>query len=179
MKKLLSVVLALMLLTLTGAFAEETTQIAPVDLGTIELNYEPTWVAFENGMQMAVPSDWTELEVSAEIAATGVFYLAQNPDMTVGLGVAYVQVGVFDLDTLATMLATMYPSLGIVTANGVSMIAYDETDGSYSALITVDEQGGMYMLTFAPVVEDETLTMTAIAMMTTFGPVDATATPAN
>lgn len=180
MKKILSLILVLMLATGVAALAEETAApITSIDFGTIELNYEPAWISFDNGMQIAIPSDWTEIAVSDDVAATGVFYMAQNPDATMGFGIVYAELGLTDLDSLAAMLATMYPSLGIITANGITMIAYDETDGSYSALITLDGQGGMYMLTFAPVVEDETLTMTAVGMMTTLGPVEAAETSAN
>ncbi len=175
MKKILTLILAIMLLALTPAFADEAAQIPSVDLGTIEMNYEPTWVAFENGMQIALPSDWAKLDVSDEVAATGVFYLAQNPDATIAMSLAYVNVGVYDLKTLSTLLAMTYPELGIVTVNGVDMIAYDESDGSYSMLITADNLGGMYMMAVAPVVEDEALTMTALSMMSSLGPVDAAA----
>jgi hypothetical protein len=179
MKKIFLLILAMMLATCAAALAEETASpLAPVDLGAIELGYEPTWVAFENGMQIAVPSDWTEAEVSDEMAATGVFYLAQNPDATVVAGIAYRQLGITDLDALATMFASTHPSLGIVVANGVTMLACDAADGSYSALITLDGQGGMYMLTIAPAIQDEALKTTAVAMMTTLGPVAAEA-PAN
>lgn len=186
MKKTVSMILAILMLTCSVALAEGSVPITPVDLGEIELNFEPTWVAFENDLQMAIPSDWAEMEVSEEIAATGVFYLAKNPEATLVVGLAYAQIGLTELDSLAPTLAALYPSLGVIVANGVSMIAYDDETAGYSALLTVDGLGGMYMLTFAPVVEDEALTMTAIAMMTSLGPVegaeataDATAAPAN
>ena len=49
-----------------------------------EAAYEGTWLSFEPGFDLYVPSNWDVLEISDEDAADGVMFQAQDPDSVPG-----------------------------------------------------------------------------------------------
>ena len=50
-----------------------------------EAAYEGTWLSFEPGFDLYVPSNWDVLEISDEDAADGVMFQAQDPDSEEGV----------------------------------------------------------------------------------------------
>lgn len=169
MKKLLWLIPAIFLMGCGAALAEE---IPTVDLGAIEISADFSWVALENGFEMAVPADWVSFDVTEELAAGGALFVARSADASIAASLAYVSAETDGLDALAAALAPLYPSLGVLVANNIPMIAYDDLEGGYSALMAFDGQGGMYLMVFTPAAGDDARTMAA-AMMTSIGPAEA------
>ena len=65
MKKFLALLLCLMMALSLGAASAETTQHAA------EVLYEGSWVRFEDGFEIYLPSEWYEFECTEEMNAQG------------------------------------------------------------------------------------------------------------
>ena len=76
-----------------------------------EAAYEGTWLSFEPGFDLYVPSNWDVLEISDEDAADGVMFQAQDPDSEEGVNMVVTATDVgteYDLHSMADELATEY-----------------------------------------------------------------------
>lgn len=177
--KLLPILLAVMFITGSVAFAEEGDAAAPVDLGGVERNYEPAWFELGNGLQIALPADWVAVPVAEEYAADGIFYLGKNAADTVHFGMALLPADATDIAALADQMTAAYPGLYHATANGTDLLLFDEPGGAYSTLTIAVEPVGFYVLTFEPALADEDLRTTALGIATSIGPTeDAEEAPA-
>ena len=75
-----------------------------------EAAYEGTWLSFEPGFDLYVPSNWDVLEISDEDAADGVMFQAQDPDSEEGVNMVVTATDVgteYDLYSMADELQSM------------------------------------------------------------------------
>ena len=70
MKKIFALMLVLLTLMMAGSAMAEL-QTAP---------FEGVWVQFEDGFEILLPANWLEIEVTEEMTAGGVFYVACSED---------------------------------------------------------------------------------------------------
>ena len=76
-----------------------------------EAAYEGTWLSFEPGFDLYVPSNWNVLEISDDDAADGLVFQAQDPDSEEGVNMVVTATDVgtdYDLYSMADELATEY-----------------------------------------------------------------------
>lgn len=136
------------------AEAEETetaTEAAEVTEYTYDMlekeAYEGTWISFEPGFDLYVPSDWEVLEISEEDQTeNGLMFQAKAPDDSGdNMVVTATDVGKeYDVDKLAEEFATeeTYTDIEKVTINGIEAVVFN-TDVTYS-LAFLDDNGIMY-----------------------------------
>ena len=121
-----------------------------------EAAYEGTWLSFEPGFDLYVPSNWDVLEISDEDAADGVMFQAQDPDSEEGVNmlVTATDVGTeYDLYSMADELATEYEDVEKVCINGLYAVSF-ETESTYGIAFLEDAEGMMYNVQIGPKSDD-------------------------
>ena len=120
-----------------------------------EAAYEGTWLSFEAGFDLYVPSDWDVLEVSDEDKADGLDFQAKAPyDSGVNMVVTTTDVGKeYDVDKLVDEFTeAKYTEIEKVQINGIYAVSF-ETDSTYS-LAFLDDGGYMYNVQIGPKADD-------------------------
>ena len=104
--------------------------------------YEGTWLSFEPGFDLYVPSDWEVLEVSEEDQKEhGLMFQAKAPDDS---GDNMVVTATDDTDKMKAELETeeTYTDIEKVIINGIEAVVFN-TDVTYG-LAFLDDDGIMY-----------------------------------
>lgn len=155
MKKMIAMLLLAFTVMMAGAAVAEG---AP---------FEGTWVQFEEGFEILLPSEWLELEVTEEMIAGGVAYAACSPD-----GANTVQISWSALEAEMTVqdveaaLATEYSDVSIVEFNGVAFVSFvDEANDLFGMAALDGVDLGMYIFWFTPN-SDAAFVDTAVAVAT-------------
>lgn len=109
--------------------------------------YEGTWLSFEPGFDLYVPSDWEVLEVSEEDRKEhGLMFQAKAPDDSGdNMVVTATDIGKdYDTDKMKTELETeeTYTDIEKVIINGIEAVVFN-TDVTYG-LAFLDDDGIMY-----------------------------------
>ena len=121
-----------------------------------EAAYEGTWLSFEPGFDLYVPSNWDVLEISDEDAADGVMFQAQDPDSEEGVNLVVTATDVgteYDLDSMAQeLIDAEYIDVEKVSINGIYGVSF-ETDSTYG-IAFLDDQGIMYNVQIGPKAEE-------------------------
>ena len=121
-----------------------------------EAAYEGTWLSFEPGFDLYVPSNWDVLEISDEDAADGVMFQAQDPDSEEGVNMVVTATDVgteYDLDSMAQeLIDAEYIDVEKVSINGIYGVSF-ETDSTYG-IAFLDDQGIMYNVQIGPKAEE-------------------------
>lgn len=130
---------------------ETTTEAAEVTEYTYDMlekeAYEGTWLSFEPGFDLYVPSDWEVLEVSEEDQKEhGLMFQAKAPDDSGdNMVVTATDIGKdYDTDKMKTELETeeTYTDIEKVIINGIEAVVFN-TDVTYG-LAFLDDNGIMY-----------------------------------
>lgn len=132
------------------------------------ITYEGVWVRFEDGFEIYLPSDWMQMEVTEEMLASGLFYVAYSPDgeRTCQLVWSALKAET-TLEALHAQLAVVYPDATIGTFNHIGMIAYTDTFNNMMALISLDAtQPGIYVFGFTPADDPEMQQLAAMIAST-------------
>ena len=108
-----------------------------------EAAYEGTWLSFEPGFDLYVPSNWDVLEISDEDAADGVMFQAQDPDSEEGVNMVVT----------ATDVGTEYEDVEKVCINGLYAVSF-ETESTYGIAFLEDAEGMMYNVQIGPKSDD-------------------------
>ena len=122
--------------------------------------YEGTWIPFEDGFRFYIPSDWTQYEISEDIAAEGGLYLAGDGTKTEIEAMPFFSVSyLYDaelvtLDDCAELLENNgYSVDGVTFVNDIECLLYsDETADTRGELFLYP--GGLEGLAFVGVVEN-------------------------
>lgn len=157
MKKFLSLLLALLTLTTGFAFAETA----------VEVPFDGVWVQFEDGFEVLLPGDWLEIEVTDEMIAGGIFYVACSPD---GANTVQMSWSALEAETtiqeLQAELATAYPDAEVIEFNGIEFVSFSDAENDLFAMAALDGmEPGMYVFWFTPN-SDEAFVDTAVAIAT-------------
>ena len=153
MKKLLALVMALMMLLCSAAVAEE---IVYEDL------FDGTWVQFEEGFELYLPSDWLVLESTEEELAAGIAFTVCSPDEAYYMALAWSGLEAeLTLDELqAALVEAGYP-VEPVEVNGIGLLVMADADNNTLSFIGMDAaEPGYYTFIFTPM-NDENLQVLA------------------
>ena len=148
MKKLLAAALCLtMALCMTAAVCAEG----------VESLFDGTWVQFEDGFEIYLPSDWYEFECTEEMNAQGIFYMAGTEDMSYSCTMAWQAL---EEDCTAeefhAELVTAYPGAELVEVNGIAVIVYADLENNLLNCIALDaSEPGFYMFAFSPAGDED------------------------
>lgn len=144
MKKLLSAVLAALLIF--GCVAALAESAAPADAA-----FEGSWVQFEDGFEIYLPSDWLVMDPTDAMNEAGIFYSVTSPDSTRNMSVAWADAtGIATAADLKTQLATVYPTADILTINSVDFVTYEDTANDSTGIVALDANGGIFIFNFTP-----------------------------
>ena len=144
MKKLLSAVLAALLIF--GCAAALAESAAPADAA-----FEGSWVQFEDGFEIYLPSDWLVVDPTDAMKESGIFYSVTSPDGARSMVVAWADAaGVATAADLKTQMATVYPTADILNFNGVDFVTYEDTANDGTGIVALDGNGGMFIFNFTP-----------------------------
>lgn len=142
MKKLLALVLSLMMVfSFACALAKEPA-----------VSYEGAWVKFEDGFELYLPADWLEVEVTDEIAAGGIFYIAASPDVSKMCQIGWSALEKdMSIEELQAAFATAYPDAFLANPSGVGLVGYTDAERNMLVAAALDgEEPGVYMFCFTP-----------------------------
>jgi hypothetical protein len=144
LKKLLSAVLAALLIF--GCVAALAESAAPENAA-----FEGTWVQFEDGFEVYLPSDWLVVDPTDAMKEAGIFYSVTSPDNARNMVVAWADAaGVETAADLKTQMATLYPTAEILTINDVDFVTYEDTANNSTGIVALDANGGMFIFNFTP-----------------------------
>ena len=144
MKKLLSIALiALLVLTATAAFAETA---APANAA-----FEGTWVQFEDGFEIYLPSDWIVSDVTEDMLNAGIFYAVASPDGAHSMQVAWSEdAGATTAEEIKAQMETEYTGVEILNINGIEFVSYENTADDCTGIIALGQNGDMFLFNFYP-----------------------------
>ena len=148
MKKLLAAALCLtMALCMTAAVCAEG----------VESLFDGTWVQFEDGFEIYLPSDWYEFECTEEMNAQGIFYMAGTEDMSYSCTMAWQALEEdCTVEAFHAELVTAYPGAELVEVNGISVIVYADLENDLLNCIALDaSEPGFYMFAFSPADDED------------------------
>lgn len=160
-KRLFALVLAgAMVLGSTGCVsAEETEMVSEAAEKVTELTmdmlkepaYEGTWLSFEGGFDLYLPSDWDVLEISEEAAEEGLVFQAVAPDES-GLNVVVMATEIGTDFTLEMVKAefdeTGFTDIAYKIINGIETVTFETENTSGAAFL--DEEGILYNIQVGP-----------------------------
>lgn len=156
MKKFLALVLCLMMACASVAVAEE---IAIEDL------YDGSWVQFEDGFEIYLPSDWCSFECTPEMNEKGIFYMAGTEDLSYTCTLAWKALDAeISIEDLQAQMVQTYPDAEVVEVNGVGLIAYVDSANNLLNCVAMDAaEPGFYLFAFSPA-DDADFQMVASAI---------------
>lgn len=144
--------------TATEETADEAAEVTEYTYDMLEKEaYEGTWLSFEPGFDLYVPSDWEVLEVSEEDQTEkGLMFQAKAPDDSGdNMVVTATDVGTdYDTDKLVEEFSAEenYTDVEKVTINGIEAVVFN-TDVTYS-LAFLDDNGIMYNVQLGEISDD-------------------------
>lgn len=137
-----------------SAMADETLQFV---FDPSSVSYEGVWMDMGVGVAMYIPADWQTLEVSEELAATGVAAILASEDtamvLTITVGAAMDPEGnpLTDTAALAALLANGgYEQVNELVVNGIPAVVYESTAGDVIAASYLTADGYVVVFTFGP-----------------------------
>ena len=100
------------------------------------VNYEGTWVPFQDGFQLYLPSAWNTYELTEDQVNQGVLYLAgdtSGSETAPALSVVWANSdGAETINDLATAISQGgYQVDGLVSMNGIPCVSYRLEDGDW------------------------------------------------
>ena len=149
MKKLVTLILIAMLaLTSTAALAESD---APANAA-----FEGTWVQFEDGFEVYLPSDWLVVDVTDEMIQSGVFYAVASPDGARNMQVGWTEdAGAEDADTVKAGLESSYTDVEVLNINGIDFVTYTDAQNDSTGIVALGVNGDMFVFNFYPASDEE------------------------
>lgn len=155
MKKLMAVALCLLLAVLMTAVATAE---------SVEGLFDGTWVQFEDGFELYLPSDWYSFECTEEMNAQGIFFIAGTEDMAYSCTLAWQPLEEdCTIEEFHAELVTAYPDAEIVEVNGVALIVYADAENNLLNCIALDaSEPGFYMFAFSPADDEDFVSLAAL-----------------
>lgn len=150
----------------TLAFAEAETENAPDEVLEVTMDmmdpdlYDGTWVPFEAGFDLYLPTDWNVLEVSEENAENGIIFMV-SPQENAEEAEAALSVQMNDAtgaelaDIAAGYEEVGFTGIGFVNVNGIDCVIYDDEPDGLQGVSFLGESGTMYTIIMAPAESEE------------------------
>ena len=133
--------------------------------------YDGHWVELCELIDMYLPTDWVEIELTEDDIDAGLYCIMANTDMT-----AYVSIVIADADTVAewnvsTMdeLAALFVESGyedaeVIIINDITTVVYTDTDNDSCDIMIGLDNGGIVDISLYPN-SDETMTDSFVNML--------------
>lgn len=162
MKKFLALLLCLMMALSLGAASAETTQHAA------EVLYEGSWVRFEDGFEIYLPSEWYEFECTEEMNAQGIFYMAGTEDLSYSCTLGWTALEAdCTIEELHAEIVKTHPEAKVMDVSGVGLIFYADAENGLLNYIALDAtEPGAYLFAFSPANDEVFLVQSAIIAST-------------
>ena len=150
----------------TTAFAAEETETASDEVLEVTMDmmdpdlYDGTWVPFEAGFDLYLPTDWNVLEVSEENAANGMFFMV-SPQENAEEAEAALSVQMNDTagaeltDIAAEYEKAGFTGVGFANVNGLGCVLYNDESNDLQGVSFQGESGTMYTIIMAPAESEE------------------------
>ena len=122
--------------------------------------YEGTWVPFEAGFDLYLPTDWNVLEVSEENAENGIIFMV-SPQETAEDAEAVLSVQMNDAtgaelaDIAAGYKEIGFTGIGFANVNGIDCVLYDDEPDDLQGVSFLGESGMMYTMIMGPAESEE------------------------
>lgn len=157
MKKMLSLVLALMMVLLAGfACAEEAVNF--------EDFYPGEWVEFEGGFQLYLPTEWPELEITADLTEAGIGYGRSDGEWAFLLGYSELDADL-SVEELQAILQDAYSYAEIIELQDCAVVCYlDEANDSLCFAALDGTEPGMYIFCFTPASNEDLQALATVIM---------------
>ena len=148
------------------AFAAEETETASDEVLEVTMDmmdpdlYDGTWVPFEAGFDLYLPTDWNVLEVSEENAKNGMIFLV-SPQENAEEAEAALSVQMNDVagaeltDIAAEYEKAGFTGIGFANVNGLGCVLYDDESNDLQGVSFLGESGTMYTIIMAPAESEE------------------------
>ncbi|MDL2205503.1 hypothetical protein LJC33_01175 [Eubacteriales bacterium OttesenSCG-928-N13] len=154
MKKWIALLICVMMMVPGVAAFAEVAELEPI---TIEVNFDGSDVAFEDGFSVKVPDAWMEFETE-----DGVTYGTE--DESAGMVILFRE-GEVTIESMAENIIAEYGAANYVVINGIEWVTF--TDTEYDVLVAAAAASdGFYQFTFYPA-SDEAMTNLATQIMAT------------
>jgi len=161
MKKVLALVLCLMMMTVSCAFAESAYPVVDFDPATVE-GMEGDFLALEElGLAFWCPSVMAPIELTEELVAGGTLAYVCNEDDSwrMAIGIAPVTDDAGNLITDVDTLAAYYLSLGspdamVATLNGIDCVMCTFAELATMSICYMLEDGTVLAFNFAPLSDE-------------------------
>ena len=149
MKKILALVMDLMMFLCSAAVAEEI---------AYEEFFDGTWVQFEEGFELYLPSDWLVLESTEEDLEAGIAFSVCSPDEAYYMALAWSGLEAeLTLEELQAALAEAGYPVEPVEVNGIGLLVMADAENDTLSFIGMDgAEPGYYNFIFTPM-SDENL----------------------
>ena len=150
----------------TFAFAEAATEGADDEVLEVTMDmmdpdlYDGTWVPFEAGFDLYLPTDWNVLEVSEENSANGIFFMV-SPQENADEAEAILSVQMNDLtgaelsDIAAGYVESGFTDVGYANVNGIDCVLYDDEADGLQGFSFLGESGTLYTVLMSPAESEE------------------------
>ena len=150
----------------SAAFAEAETEAALDEVLEVTMDmmdpdlYDGTWVPFEAGFDLYLPTDWNVLEVDEEKAEAGIIFLVspqENEDESeAALSVQVNDATGAELEDIAKSYEELgFTDIGFVNANGIGCVIYDDEEDGLQGVSFLGESGSLYTILMAPADNEE------------------------
>ena len=155
MKKLLTLMLALCLLG-SFALAEEASVITYEDVQPMIEQMEGNFVLLEQlGLQIWLPSELVQMEVSEEDAAAGRYALFMDEEQTGYLAIDCMNVEGMTLDQFyANALESAAKEVELVTINGLGAVVYVDEENNLLSATLIDTNSNLINFIMGPASEE-------------------------
>jgi hypothetical protein len=134
------------------AFAEEETESAgeavTVNYAMIDDSiYDGVWMEFFGAVDLYLPTDWTEQELTEENEALGIGYVLTDDAGDV-IAVSYVdsETQEVTLDEIAEQLSESFDSVEQWTVNGIPTLVFGDDDSQTIGFGALNDQGVWYQV---------------------------------
>lgn len=150
----------------TFAFAEGETELMEDEVLEVTMDYmdedlyDGTWVPFEAGFDLYLPTDWNVLDLTEDNIDDGIIFMV-SPQETQEEAEAMLSVQMNDAtgaeleDIAAGYEEAGFTGIGYANVNGIACVLYDDEPDDLQGLTFLGESGTMYTILMAPASSEE------------------------
>ncbi len=179
MKKILLVMLAVLMLTFSVAFAQETQTVNEINWTDIEAAVAESGISgdffaiSDLGVMMWIPEVLSEVELDDEDVEDGYICILATEDGEAGAMVFYEDAEGLDLEGLMAGMSEVEGitelEMGII--NGIPALTYSDTENDAMSVVFMSDKGNAVAFTFFPM-SDEGFAQIASIMAASIQPVE-------
>lgn len=151
--------MALALLILLASVCATAQDAAPAGA-----TYPGTWVEFEDGFQIYLPSEWIVVETDGEMQEAGFFFGVTSEDGAQAMYVSWHDVQITQAADLLAGVQAEYPDAIALESNDIAFVAFEDAAEGAFGVAALDGAGGMFTFMFYPL-DDEAFVEQAVQIV--------------